>query len=103
LGDDWKNRLLKEVGDLPSLYILQAEDSTVYVGQSKALGGRLKTHRTSGKIGFNRILAMVRDQSLAQYLDYAEAKIYDELTKRGLRLDQADLSAGLETKRTSAH
>lgn len=92
-------RLLREVGDLPGLYILQAEDSTVYVGQSKALGGRLKTHRNSRKIGFIRILAVVRDQSLAQYLDYAEAKIYDELNNRGFRLEQAPLSGSLDTKR----
>jgi hypothetical protein len=94
------SRLLKEVGHLPGLYILQAADSTLYVGQSKALGQRLKTHRARHTIGFHRILALVRDQSLAHYLDYAEAKIYQELQGRGFRLDQSPLSGSLLTKRS---
>lgn len=96
---DKSKKLLRCVGELPGLYILQAEDSTVYVGQSKTLKSRLNNHRSTRKIGFVRILAFVRDQGLAQYLDYAEAKIYDELNKRGFHLDQTSLSSSLDAKR----
>lgn len=92
-------RLRENLGEAPGLYILQAEDSTVYVGQSKNLRDRLKSHRSSDKIKFRRVMVMYRDQGLARYLDYAEARIYQHLKEMGYRLDQSSLTGSLSTKK----
>lgn len=92
-------RLRESLGEAPGLYILQAEDSTVYVGQSKNLRDRLKSHRSSDKIKFRRVMVMYRDQGLARYLDYSEARIYQHLKELGYRLDQTSLTGSLSTKK----
>jgi len=92
-------RLRENLGEAPGLYVLQAEDSTVYVGQSKNLHDRLKSHRSSDKIKFRRVMVMYRDQGLSRYLDYAEARIYQHLKEMGYRLDQSSLSGSLTTKK----
>lgn len=92
-------RLRENLGEAPGLYVLQAEDSTVYVGQSKNLRDRLKSHRSSDKIKFRRVMAMYRDQGLARYLDYAEARIYQDLKEMGYRLDQNSLTSSLSVKK----
>lgn len=95
---DRLNQVIAEVGSNPGLYVLQAEDSTLYVGQSKDLQARLKAHKSTNKIDFCRGMAMARDQSLAQYLDYGEAKLYVELQKHGFKLEQSSLSSSLPIK-----
>lgn len=96
---DQFKRLLDNVGGSPGLYILQAEDSTVYVGKSVDLASRLRTHKTSDKIGYRRAMLMMRDQGISRYLDYGEAKLYDTLKTLGYRLEQSPLSGSLEVKR----
>lgn len=91
--------LRENLGDAPGIYVLQAEDSTVYVGQSKNLRDRLKSHRSSDKIKFRRVMVMFRDQSLSRYLDYAEAKIYQHLKEMGYKLDQSSLTNSLGVKK----
>lgn len=91
--------LLESAGAAPGLYILQAEDSTVYVGKSVDLAARLRNHKTNDKIGYRRVMVMRRDQGLARYLDYGEAKLYATLQDLGFRLEQTSLSGSLETKR----
>ena len=92
-------RLIASAGGAPGLYILQAEDSTVYVGKSVDLAMRLKNHKTSNKIGYTRALVMLRDQSLSRYLDYGEAKLYISLLGLGYRLEQSQLTSSLAVKR----
>lgn len=96
---DQFKRLLDSVGGSPGLYILQAEDSTVYVGKSVDLATRLRNHKTNDKIGYRRVMLMMRDQGLSRYLDYGEAKLYDTLRLLGYRLEQSPLSGSLDVKR----
>lgn len=96
---DQFKRLLESAGGSPGLYILQAEDSTVYVGKSVDLSVRLRNHKTNDKIGYRRVMLMMRDQGLSRYLDYGEAKLYDTLSALGYRLEQSPLSGSLEVKR----
>lgn len=91
-------RISQETAGLPGIYVLQAENSAVYVGQSKDLSSRLATHRSKRKIGYTKVMVMVRDQSLAMHLDYAEAKLYDMLSECGFALEQTDLARGLKLK-----
>ena len=95
---DQFKRLLAEADNAPGLYILQAEDSTVYVGQSVDLQGRLKNHQSNNKIGYRKVMVLLRDQGLARYLDYGEAKLYQTLKSVGFRLEQSDLSGSLAVK-----
>lgn len=96
---DQFKRLLESAGGSPGLYILQADDSTVYVGKSVDLSARLRNHKTNDKIGYRRVMLMMRDQGLSRYLDYGEAKLYDTLSGLGYRLEQSPLSSSLEVKR----
>lgn len=92
-------RIKAETLGLPGIYVLQSGDSTVYVGQSKDLSTRLSTHRSKKKIGYTKVMVMVRDQSLSMHLDYAEAKLYVMLQDCGFKLDQMELGTGLDVKR----
>ncbi|EGJ11217.1 hypothetical protein [Rubrivivax benzoatilyticus] len=96
---DQFKRLLESAGGSPGLYILQAEDSTVYVGKSVDLSVRLRNHKTNEKIGQRRVMLMMRYQGLSRYLDYGEAKLYDTLSALDYRLEQSPLSSSLEVKR----
>ncbi len=96
---DQFKRLLDSAGGSPGLYILQAEDSTVYVGKSIDLSVRLRNHKTNDKIGYRRVMLMMRDQGISRYLDYGEAKLYDTLSGLGYRLEQSPLSGSLDVKR----
>ena len=96
---DQFKRLLESAGGSPGLYILQAEDSTVYVGKSVDLSVRLRNHKTTDKIGYRRVMLMMRDQGISRYLDYGEAKLYDTLSALGYRLEQSPLSGSLEVKK----
>lgn len=83
--------LLDESEEKPGLYILQAESTVVYVGQSKNLATRLKQHRGADKISFVRGFILTREYGLAGYLDYGEARLYERLTKQGFSLEQSSL------------
>jgi predicted GIY-YIG superfamily endonuclease len=82
------------------LYILQAADGTVYVGQSKDLAVRLRQHRLANKIDYVRGFVMTREKALASYLDYGEARLYELLKKQSYKLAQSNLSGVLEKRRT---
>lgn len=96
---DQFRRLIDSAQGAPGIYILQAEDTTAYVGKSVDLAGRLRSHKTSDKIAYRRVLVMLRDQNISRYLDYCEAKLYDTLRVLGYRLEQAPLSGSLDNKR----
>ncbi len=96
---DKLRQLLEDVNGLPGLYILQAEDSTVYVGKSVDLAMRLKSHRSSDKIRYRRVLVVTRDQGITRYVDYGEAALYVRLRDMGFRLEQTTLASSIDVKR----
>lgn len=91
-------RISEKTDDAPGLYILQATDSTLYVGQSKDLAGRIRRHLQADKISFERIFVMAKDPSFAMYLDYAEAKLFTMMEDLGLKLEQSNLRGSLPKK-----
>lgn len=91
-------RISEKTDDAPGLYILQATDSTLYVGQSKDLAGRIRRHLQTDKIGFERIFVMAKDPSFSMYLDYAEAKLFTMMEDLGLKLEQSNLRGSLPKK-----
>jgi hypothetical protein len=96
---DKLRQLLEDVNGLPGLYILQAEDSTVYVGKSVDLAMRLKSHRSTDKIRYRRVLVVTRDQGITRYVDYGEAALYVRLRDMGFRLEQTTLASSIDVKR----
>ena len=84
-----KSFLISKTSEIPNengIYILEGEEQC-YVGQSKDLKKRLKSHQDNNKISFTRCFILSHIIDIRQYLDFMEAYAIKEMNQQGYILD----------------